>query len=363
MWQERGAPWVGACIIRPPLLRPCGEREARLRSYWAFAAARLRHYAEASGRLLLRQWQGMLLLGLVVIGQATTIFMLPASGLASLARRLDPVGLFALVLLAVLFVLPQRRALRGGGLEGFGRTLPIPMPLRLLVDATVLLLADGLLLLELGLAAAIGGPAALAGLAGILALVLAAQLVALHLPLPDPRRTVRRLPLPPMLRANLQALAEYPASSGSRILVALLVVAGTAAIATAFHFDPRALPVAIAGLALAAFILADFYRLLRDTHAPIRAFLATLPLSPHHLALRDLLTALTLGAVPYLMLAAWFGVFDPGSLVAFALLAVAYAGLLAALRLPVLRGGHLGAMLAALLAAAWAGSAIAMVLK
>src|SRR3569623_2283438 len=193
MWQERGAPWGGACIIRPPLLRPCGEREARLRFYRAFAAARLRHYAEASGRLLLRQWQGMLLLGLVVIGQATTIFMLPASGLASLARSLNPVGLFALVLLAVLFVLPQRRALRGGGLEGFARTLPIPTLLRLLVDATVLLLADGLLLLELVLAAAIGGPAALPGLAGILALVLAAQLVALHLLLPAPRRTVRHL--------------------------------------------------------------------------------------------------------------------------------------------------------------------------
>lgn len=327
------------------------------------AAARLRHYAEASGLLLLRQWQALLLLGLVAVGQATTILMLPASGLAGLAQGLDPFNLLTLMLLAVLFVLPQRAALSGGSLDGFTRTLPIPAPVRLLLDATVLLLADGLLLLELGLAVTMGGAPAIPGLLGILMLVLAAQLVALHVPLPDPRRVVRHVPLPPLLRADLQALAEHPASSGSRLLVALLAAAGAAAIATAFQFDPRALPVAIAGLALAAFILADFYRLLRDAHAPIRAFIATLPLPAHHLLLRDLLTVLTLGALPYLTLAVWFGVFDPGSLLAFALLAVAYAGLLAALRLPVLRGGHLGAMLAALLAAAWAGSAIAMVLK
>ena len=167
MWQERGAPWVGACIIRPPLLRPCGEREARLRFYRAFAAARLRHYAEASGRLLLRQWQGMLLLGLVVIGQATTIFMLPASGLASLARRLDPVGLFALVLLAVLFVLPQRDALRGGPLGPYVATLPVPQSPRLLLDLTVLLVADALLVLELVLATSIGGLPIVLGLLGL----------------------------------------------------------------------------------------------------------------------------------------------------------------------------------------------------
>ena len=313
--------------------------------------------------MLLRQWQGMLLLGLVVIGQATTIFLLPAMLLAGLARSFDPVGAGVLMIAAILFVLPQRRTLRGGALDAYMKTLPIARPTQLLVDTTVLLLADGLLLLELVLAAAMGGLSALPGLGGLFAAVLAALLVALHLPLPDPRYVVRLLPLPRLLRTNLQALAEHPASSGSRILIALVVAAGAAAIATAFHFDARALPVAIAGLAIAGFILADFYRLLRDAHVPIRAFLATLPLSPHHLLVRDILTVLALGAVPWLMLTVWFGVFDPGSLVAFVLLAVAYAVLLAALRLPILRGGHLGAMLAAILAAAWAGTAIAMVLK
>src|SRR6185437_7938076 len=145
-------------------------------------------------------------------------------------------------------------------------------------------------------------------------------------PLPNPRRTVRMLPLPALLRTNVQALAERPVTNGGRYLVALGVAAAAAGIATAFHFDGRALPVAIGALALSGFVLADFYRLLREAHAPIRAFLATLPVSPRSLMTRDVVTVLCLGAVPYLMLAVWFGAFDPGSLVAFGLLAVAYAG-------------------------------------
>ena len=331
--------------------------------YLAAAPMRLRHYAEAGGRAMLRQWQGMLILGLLVVGQATTILMLPAAMLAGLVRSPNAVGVATLLAAAMLYVLPQRAVLRGGGMRGYAATLPIPGPVRLLLDATVLLLADALLVLELVLAAAIGGMGTLPGLMGLLFAVLAVQLVMLRLTLPDPRRAVRALPLPALLRTNLQVLAERPMTNGGRYLVALAAAAAGAAIATAFHFDGRALPVAIGALALSGFVLADFYRLLREAHAPIRAFLATLPVSPRSLMTRDVVTVLCLGAVPYLMLAVWFGAFDPGSLVAFGLLAVAYAGLLAVLRLPMLRGGQLGAMLAALIAAGWAGSAIAMVLK
>lgn len=334
-----------------------------LKLYLAAAPLRLRHYAEAGGRTMLRQWQGMLILGLLVVGQATTILMLPAAVLTGLAEAPTGAGIAVLLIAAMVYVLPQRTAIRGGEMSGYAETLPISLPLRLMLDATVLLLVDALFLLELMLAVAIGGVAALPGLVGLLLLVLAAQLAMLHAPLPNPRRTVRMLPLPSLLRTNVQALAERPVTNGGRYLVALGVAAVAAGIATAFHFDGRALPVAIGALALSGFVLADFYRLLRETHAPIRAFLATLPVSPRTLVLRDLLTVLCLGVVPYLMLAVWFGAFDPGSLAAFVLLAFAYAGLLAALRLPMLRGGHLGAMLAALIAAGWAGSAIAMVLK
>lgn len=334
-----------------------------LRVYLAHLPARLRHYAELSGRAILRQWQGMLLLGLLVIGQATTILMFPAMLLAHLARGESPAGVAVLAVLAALYVLPQRQALRGGAFEPYLATLPIPRLERLLLDLTVLLVADALLLLELGLALSIAGPSALPGLLGVLTLVLAVQLAALHMPLPDSRRITRRLPLPAALRLNLQALAEHPAHTFGRLLVAIGLAALAAAAATAFGFDARALSVAIAALALIGFVLADLYRLLFAAHAPIRTFLASLPLPPTHLLLRDLLTVLLFGSVPFLVVAVWFGVFDPGSLLAFALLAVAYAGLLAALRWPVLRGGGLGAMLAALLAAGWAGSAIAMVLK
>jgi hypothetical protein len=334
-----------------------------LQLYFIQAPARLRHYAEASGRLLLRQWQGVLLCGLLVAGQATTVLMLPATLLAGLARSGNAGGAVLLAGLAALWIVPQRRQVRGSQMAGYAATLPVPRPVRLLLDLTVLLLADALGVLELVLAASVGGMSALPGLAALLMLVLAVQLAVLHLALPDPRRMLRRLPLPGGLRTNLQALAEQPASSGARLLVTVTIAAGAAALATAFQFDVRALPVAVVALALSGFVLADFYRVLNAAHAPIRAYLATLPLGRHTLLLRDMATVLLLGSVPFLMLTVWFGVFDPASLFAFGLLALAYAGLLALLRLPMLGAGGLGAMLAALMAAGWAGSAIAMVLK
>lgn len=333
------------------------------RSYRSIAPQRLRYYAEISGRVFLRQWQGMLLLGLLVIGQATTILMIPAALLAQMVRGGSGAGLVAIVLLGALWVLPQRRHILGGQFSPYAATLPVDAMTRILLDLTVLLLADALLVLELGLAAAAGGVDLLPGLLGLLGLVMLAQLAVLRAPLPDPRRVVGAIPVPPLLRLQLQALAEHPVSVGTRGAVAIGLAALAATIATALHFDARAVPVAIGALALIGFVLANFYRLLRDAHTPVRAYLATLPLSPHHLLLRDVLAVLLAGAVPFLMLVVWFGVFDPGSLLAFAGLALGYAALLAALRVPVLRGGRLAAMLTAILAASWAGGAIAMVLR
>jgi len=334
-----------------------------LRSYRSIAPQRLRYFAEISGRVFLRQWQGMLLLGLLVVGQATTILMIPATLLAQMVRGGSVTSLVAVVLLGVLWVLPQRRHILGGTFAHYAATLPLGTVTRTLLDLTVLLLADALLVLELGLAVAVGGVGLLPGMLGTLTLVLLVQLAVLHAPLPDPRRVFRAVPFPPSLRLQLHALAEHPVGVGTRSVVAVGLAALAAIIATAFHFDTRAVPVAIGALALIGFVLADFYRLLRDAHAPVRAYLAALPLSPHHLLLRDVLTVLLVGAVPFLMLVVWFGVFDPGSLLVFAGLAIGYAALLAILRVPVLRGGRLAAMLAALLAAGWAGGAIAMVLR
>lgn len=98
--------------------------------------------------------------------------------------------------------------------------------------------------------------------------VVLAQLAVLRAPLPDPRRVVGAVPVPPPLRLQLQALAEHPISVGTRGAVAIGLAALAALIATALHFDGRAVPVAIGALALIGFVLADFYRLLRDAHAP-----------------------------------------------------------------------------------------------
>jgi hypothetical protein len=168
--------------------------------------------------------------------------------------------------------------------------------------------------------------------------------------------------LPPALRIQLQILTEQPVATGGRLALTLLVVAAAAAIAMAFHFDSRALPASIVALAAIGLVLGGLYRLLRDAHAPVRAFLATLPLPPRYWLLRDLLLVVALGCVPLLMLLVWFGLFDLAALGALLLLAPAYLGLLALLRLPLAWGSRFGAMLAALIAAGWAGGAIAMVL-
>ena len=130
--------------------------EDTLRFYVAQAPARLRHYAEVGGRAMLRQWQGVLLLGLLVVGQATTILMFPATLLVHLARGESVAGILALAAVAALYVLPQRDALRGGPLEPYVATLPVPRATRLDLNLTVLLVAAALLVLELVLAGSIG---------------------------------------------------------------------------------------------------------------------------------------------------------------------------------------------------------------
>jgi hypothetical protein len=162
---------------------------------------------------------------------------------------------------------------------------------------------------------------------------------------------------------SLGALVELPLPAITRIAAALGFAGLAGAFAAAVHFDARALPAAIVGLALAALVLAGLFRLLRDTHRPMAAFLATLPLPRWHLAAGDLRLVLTIGLVPPLMLLVWFGVLDAAVLLPLLAVTIAYLGLLALLRLPALWGGRLGAMLAALIAAGWAGSAIAMVLR
>jgi hypothetical protein len=329
------------------------------------AYLRLRFYFATTGGALLRHWQWLLLAGLLVPGSALTILLVPAEAVAALSRAgaWSVAGWTAIGLAAALWVLPQRAAIRGGPLAPYAATLPLPTPTRIFVDLAVLLAADLLLVALLAVAAARGWPALLPELLGVPALALLVQWAVLQAPPLAAHRIVRRLPVSPPTRIRLGALVELPLPAITRIAAALGFAGLAGAFAAAVHFDARALPAAIVGLALAALVLAGLFRLLRDTHRPMAAFLATLPLPRWHLAAGDLRLVLTIGLVPPLMLLVWFGVLDAAVLLPLLAVTIAYLGLLALLRLPALWGGRLGAMLAAFIAAGWAGSAIAMVLR
>lgn len=327
-----------------------------------YAGLRLRHYLREAGKALLRHWQWLLLVGLLVPGSALAVLNGPAAAIEALPHA-GPGAIAVWLFMAIAWILPQRAAVRGGSLAAWARALPLSLAARIAADFVVLAMSDVLLVPMLALVAARSGAGLLLSLTPVLALTLAVQWIVVRLPLPPGRGVLRALPLPPTLRASFGALAERPLASGARIGTAWLIVLGAAILALALGFDARALPVAVVALALVAVLLAGLYRTLHDARRPMAAWLASLPLAPRHAAVHDTLAVLSFAIPPALGLLVWFGALDPVALLPLLAIAAAYCGLVALLRQPVVRGGRLGAILTALIAAGWAGSAIAMVLK
>ncbi len=391
---------------------------------------RLRWYSSESARVLQRHWQWLLLATVLLpMGMTTdTLLRLCAYPLVALlaAGREVPVYLFWLLLIelvALMWVGWQRGALRGGPFMHYAATLPMAPRLTRAVDMTLVLLADGLLLLPL-LAALIDTATdaqaatlrALLALGALLGCVLSLQLLLLerrygrlaamslaNLPLalglarPDsplagllpvasvvllyvfwrlpgprtrpPRRllaqvampTGARALLPIFLRIQLRALLARPVHTllWGGALTALAL--GLAGLLQRFDYDQRALPTAVIGAAFMALIAASAYRTLRAAHAPMGHYLASLPVSRHYWLLRDLGLVALLASLPLARLL-WALTQAPG-VPARALLGLtlAFFLLLALLRLPLGVAGRQTVLANLLLTALWTGLMLALV--
>jgi len=116
---------------------------------------RLRWYAAATARLLLRRWQGLLLAVGLLASAGTTVFDNIAILNRPLLALLAPGHgfawrfgyLLALQLAAVLWAAMQRAQIEGGGFMAFAGSLPFSPRQRRQVDLAVLVLADSPLLL------------------------------------------------------------------------------------------------------------------------------------------------------------------------------------------------------------------------
>jgi hypothetical protein len=163
--------------------------------------------------------------------------------------------------------------------------------------------------------------------------------------------------LPPAWRIQAKALAT--AATGVRALGLLAIALAAHVLMSAFEFDARALPTAALALAAQALVLAGWYRNLHDARAPMAAYHRALPWPRRFWLRQDLGFVVCVGLLPALaVLLPWWAHWPQRVASALALLA-GHAGLLAALRIPVLRGGRQAAVLAVLTASAWSVAAVA----
>lgn len=169
--------------------------------------------------------------------------------------------------------------------------------------------------------------------------------------------------LSPALRIQVKALlVKHPVSSALRMSVVLVLAVGADLLIRIFQFDARTLPTAIIAMAAIALILSGIYRTLQSTHAPMRSYLAALPLGRRYWGIRDTLFVILLGAVPLGILLLPLLVYRVSTILTLVALALAYQGLLALLRLPLLFGGRQAVLLGVILAGTWSGAAIAAIL-
>jgi hypothetical protein len=386
----------------------------------------------ASGHALLRHWQWFVLAALFIPGVPIVSLLALSGQIVSALVAPDGHflahfgGLVALDAIAILWILPQRKTLRGGGFANFVSTLPISPRTRRGVDLTVLAFANIPLLIPGAIAlmieargrsaaalyqslaviasfiplfaaqiAIVGRQAGLLLMAGTADLLLSLSLALpfgiaawlllslsfvvataalfwaepggrpryrlLLAPTPRLRLYFDRLPLP--MRIQAKALAAHPLATALRLGAVLALAVATDALLVAFNFDARALPTAIAALAASAVLLAGLYRMLDDAHVMIHQFLKSLPVRPAFWPWRDTLFVMLLGLVPFGLLLLPTACRGLASVSALALLGLAYAALIAGLRLPLRRQGGLNVILAALIAIGWASAAIAAVLR
>lgn len=326
----------------------------------------------------------------------------------------------AIELLGAAWILVQRNALAGGDFAVYLRALPLGAFQRMVADVAVLIPANTLLLAPLAAAwltaSAFGGAdggMAYARLSALALLTLQGQLALIArrprmvLPLllgnaaltwnlsaqgapaawlllagalglglhmlvaaPGVRRgarssvtAMRRMPaqfggvLPPVWRIQAKALAT--AASCARASALLAIALGANVLMEAFDFDARALPTAALALAALALVIAGWYRSLHDAQAPMAAYHRTLPWARRFWPRQDLRFVICLGLLPALAVLVPWWVHWPQRAASAAALLAGYGGLLAALRIPVLRGGRQAAILAVLTASAWSVAAVA----
>lgn len=398
--------------------------------YGRLARLRLRWYARVGRDLLARYWQWALLATLLVPGAPIVAPFLRFAELLGLAVAPGPGmaghALLTVVidLVAVLWVLPQRRALLGGAFMGYVASLPVPRHVRLGVGATMLVVANGPLLLAAGLAAAriasqaegmylagcflvvlgLAGVAQYAALSrrlvvlggvGVGDLLLAAGLDAPSAPgrwglagaalagavavagfgerlavaggrwrrLRAGRVVVRDRAgiVAPAVRVQWGILADRPVLSVLRIGAAVALAFGVARLVALFDFDIRAVPTLIVAVAVIGLLLAGLYRTLSEAHRAAAGYLASLPLPPRYWPLRDTGFLMLVNLVPLAVLLRPQGRQGGSLLAVLAGLAVAGQALLVLLRWPVLHGGRHRLVLSLLLAAGWSGAAMAAV--
>jgi hypothetical protein len=127
--------------------------------YRQLARWRLRWYLHTSGNIVLRHWQWFVLACLVVPGTPVVSLLLHTASLLELsvspgldiAQRL--LVAIAIELLAVLWILPQRHALSGGTFMRYVAALPLPFGVSFCIEATLLIVANSLILLSVGIVA------------------------------------------------------------------------------------------------------------------------------------------------------------------------------------------------------------------
>jgi hypothetical protein len=128
--------------------------------YLLFTGLRLRWYIRASGDLLARHWQWFLIAGLIVPGpQIVGLFFFPALVLEAVISqepdlRWQLVGIIAIQLTALLWIIPQRRLYTGGGFMRYASALPLSKSLCLGVDLTLLIVANSLVIVPAFIATA-----------------------------------------------------------------------------------------------------------------------------------------------------------------------------------------------------------------
>ena len=401
---------------------------------------RLRWYALATGRLLRRHWQAIVL-AVGVLSPVSMPILLQIKFIASPVLEVFSPGhtiawriLYITLMQAVAFtwVAIQRSNISGGSFMTYGNAFPISPSQWRRVDLIVLLFADSLLLVPVFTTVVViltshvgmGQSAFQVSVVGTLfLLMLVTQLgvlerrssvllgvlptsVLLSLSLDRPvgvlswlmlagslliavsfllnLHPVRRFPnvslhnaqtkqmkrlqwsvvrlIPSALLIQIQTLFfEHLGATILRLSAALGIALSAAWLIRLFEFDARALPTAIIALAAIALISSGLYRILYSVHAPVRPFLATLPISRNFWTVRDTALVMALGAVPMGVLFYPLSDSDIFSMLTLVALAIAYQSLLVLLRLPLLYGGRQSVLLGVILAGTWSGAAMAAI--